>query len=228
MKSREKRKLFTTYAVSRGNMSEETERLKTAKLKRSPNNEYDPMYRMWVPRTRTICSDGLVRATRTRNEHPTKPPKDSDYARLYRAFSNMRRDGAYAKWNIPGQTVEEYWCNLPDLKQPMITHYECHVSYFDMARTGMSWTKRWECVQDSVFIDVQNGGFEILEKRLTEEGFRFVVVSEVHGKDYDIKLVKLVFRGEAVNDLDCGFTIWNWLNNAIEMGPKRPPKINRM
>jgi hypothetical protein len=75
---------------------------------------------------------------------------------------------------------------------------------------------------------VQNGGFEILEKRLTEEGFRFVVVSEVHGKDYDIKLVKLVFRGEAVNDLDCGFTIWNWLNNAIEMGPKRPPKINRM
>lgn len=228
MKNRPQRKLFTTYKVSRENVFEETQRLKNAKLKRSPNNEYDPIHRMWVPRTRTICSDGLVRATRTRNEHPTKPPKDSDYARLFRAFSNMRRDGAYAKWNIPAQTVEQYWCSLPDLKQPMITHHESNDGYFDMAKTGMSWTKKWECVQDSVFIDVQNGGLEILEKRFTEEGLRFVVVSEVHGKDYDIGLVKLVFRGEAVGDLDRGFSIWNWLDNAMEMGPKRPPKINRM
>lgn len=209
-------------------VKEEVKRLKSLNLTNSKDTQWDYNYRMYVPRTRVIGSDGKVRATRSRNENPIKPPKDSEYARLYSAFAKMRKDGAYAKWNIIGQTYTDYWCNLPELKQPMITHYKSDDTLNFSYSTGMSWTKNWECVQDNVSIDTQKGGLEILANRLTEAGFNFKVITGFYTLEDDVNLVNLVFRGKPKwGDLDDNdWTIWDWMNNAMDGGPPEPPAID--
>jgi hypothetical protein len=207
----------------------ELERIKSLRLSRSKETQYDPWYRIWVPRARVIGCDGLVRTTRQRNEEPMSPPKDSDYSRLFSAFTKMRLDGAYAKWNISGNGYTDYWCNLPELKQPMITHYQGEIIYDDNLRTGMTWTKNWHCVQDNVFIDIQNDGLDIATKRLAEAGFNFKIIDGVLDPQDNIQMLNLIFRGVGCDDNDIGntgFRTWTWIGNAMDGGPQEPPAVD--
>jgi hypothetical protein len=209
-------------------INEEVKRLKSLRLTDGPETQYDHSYRIWVPRSRVIGCDGLVRTTRKRNEEPTSHPKDSDYLRLYLAFMKMRSDGAYAKWNIGGDGHTDYWCNLPELKQPMITHYKGRIIYSDHLVTGMTWTKSWDCVQDNVLIDIQNDGLDIATKRLAEAGFDFKVIEGVFNPRDNIQMVNIIFRGGGCIDGDInepGFTAWTWIDNAMDEGPQEPPAI---
>ena len=101
----------------------EVKRLKSLHLTDGPETQYARSYRMWVPRSRVIGCDGTVRTTRKRNEEPMSRPKNSDYSRLYLAFTKMRSDGAYAKWNIDGDGHTDYWCNLPEVIRKRIVEY---------------------------------------------------------------------------------------------------------
>lgn len=211
-------------------LSDETKRLKVLRLTNSRDTQYDKFNRMWVPRSRVIGCDGVVRTTRKRNEHPTSRPKDSQFSRLFSAFSKMRDDGAFAKWNMRGDGYTDYWCNLPTLDKPMITHYEAHWSEGDERNliTGMSWTVNWDCVQDNVLLDIQNDGLDIASNRLTEAGFKFKVIEEMNNLEENTQMVNLIFRGNGCNDVinEPGFRVWTWMDNAMEGGPSEPPAID--
>jgi hypothetical protein len=208
--------------------NDETQRLKSLRLTNSRETEYDRYHRMWVPRSRVIGCDGVVRTTRKRNEEPMSPPKNSDYYRLFSAFTKMRSDGAFARWNIKGNGYVDYWCNLPTLEQPMITHYEGDMDYWDHLNTGMSWAINWDCVQDNVLLDIQNDGLDIATSRLTEAGFKFKVIEEMNNLEDNTQMINLIFRGNGCTDVinESGFVVWTWINNAFDGGPSEPPVID--
>jgi hypothetical protein len=217
-------KNVTPQAVMRQNFrkgeerwKKETARLKQLKLGPSRENEYDYRHRMYVPRARLIGSDGVVRTRRTRNEEPLKRPKDSEYARLYLAFLNIRRQGVDARWNISGQTYMDYYGELP-LKKPGLFHWKADGSHNKALFTGMEWTRDWECVQDSVTLNAISGTTDIAVEILDSHGFKTIVDPYDHdNEDY----IKLVFRGSGKV---CSGS-WHWADNCWSENPIDPPPI---
>ena len=180
--------------------------VKALGLKNDRDTQWCPFSGGWVPRDKVIGQDGISRMMRKRNEEPNKRAKNSDYTRLFNAFSKMREDGAYAKWNIIADTRKEYLRGIPNTGQPTVTHGRANGRFTESLLTGLCWTKDWEPVQDWIKIETRNGGFEIAKRRLTEVGFRFQVISN----NSDEHVIKLIFRGDGKNKIN----IVHWTDDA--------------
>lgn len=180
-------------------------------------------------RERYTGSDGVVRATRLRNQEPCKPPKDSEYARLFSAFAGMRHEGASAKWNIEADSFNDFLCTLTKPvrvlnghgkgEQPIIAH--CHIKQdynWFYPTTSLTWSQDWSSVLDCVDIYTFNGGEEIAERHLVKNGFNFVkkVV------DGDLVTFNLIFRGDG--NAPCA-SHWSWRSNAISGEYTDPPAL---
>lgn len=179
--------------------------VKALGLKNDRDTQWCPFSGGWVPRDKVIGQDGISRMMRKRNEEPNKRAKNSDYTRLFNAFSKMREDGAYAKWNIVAETYSAYLRGIPKTGQPTVTHCRANGICRESLLTGLCWTKEWEPVQDWITIETQNGGFEIAKRRLGEAGFRFQVISNKGNKH----VIKLIFRGNGENKIN----VVHWTDN---------------
>ncbi len=196
----------------------ESTRLKALKLRKSRDTEYSGTLRRYVPRARLVGSDGIVRTRRTRNEEPTKRPKESEYGRLFSAFVDIRKEGIDAKWNILGQTYIGYYCDLPNDK-PGLFHWKADGSLNDPMSTGMEWTRDWECVQDCVLLNAIGGTVDVPVKILNSYGFDTIVNPYDNGQDDDISLI---FRGSG----EVCSAAWDWVSNCISDNPIEPPAIS--
>jgi len=175
-------------------------------------------------------SDGIVRATRLRNQEPTKPAKNSEYVRLFSAFNGMRREGAYAKWNHETKSYKSFLSNLED-KRPIIVH--CHIEQkynWFYPTTSLTWSRDWSSVLDCVKIYTLQGGAEIAERHLAKNGFNFVkevVVppprrNHIDTDEDNIIIFNLIFRGDG--NAPCA-SHWSWRSNAISEDYTDPPAL---
>lgn len=221
----------------------EVEVLKYKALKLDASEETTGVQRAWgegapwsgwkvrFHRERYTGADGVVRATRLRNQEPTKPAKDSEYVRLFSAFNGMRREGAYAKWNHETKSYKSFLSNLED-ERPTIVH--CHIEQkynWFYPTTSLTWSRDWSSVLDCVRIYTLQGGAEIAERHLVKNGFNFLkeVVAPPSWRNHidtdegKIIIFNLIFRGDG--SASCA-SHWSWRSNAISEDYIDPPAIS--
>jgi len=192
-------------------------RLKSLKLKKSRETQYDYDYRMYVPRDRAIGCDGIVRTVRVRNEEPASRAEGTEFKRLFNAFAEMRKTGIDAKWNIRANSWREYYSDIPFDGKPRVTHYKEIGPSSRLLADGLSWNREWESLRDQMFIDTWNGARDETIKTLTKHGFRVEQNPDSDDKDHLV----ILFRGE----VEASYSIWNWIDNCISDSPVEPPPI---
>jgi hypothetical protein len=196
----------------------EIERLKKLNLGPARDTEYCKAIRSYVPRSRMIGADGVVRTRRLRNEEPMAVPKDSEHGRLLSAFADIRKEGVDARWNVLGVSLSDHIANLP-WGEPGLFHWKADGSTNHEMQTGMQWTREWECVQDNVLLAAICGSEDKSEEILNSHGFRTIVHN--YG-DNEIYYIKLIFRGSDGAPL----VWWDWIDNCISDNPIEPPPIS--
>jgi hypothetical protein len=213
-------KLSTKPSDYRSRYEEESKRISSLGLVRSPENEYNKELGLFVPRSRLIGSDGIVRAMRVANQEPFTRPKNSTYMKMTRAFTKLRRMGVDARWNImvpESDTYTGYWCSLPDYVGPRATHWRAADVVNSSISTGLQWTHDWEPVQDAIDFDCINGAEKYLIDILAEQDIR----SEVNGEfDHSVS-VEVIFRGDG----GACKAMWSWINYAISENKVEAPEI---
>jgi hypothetical protein len=195
----------------------EISRLKSLKLKASRETQYDKDLRIYVPRDRIVGCDGVVRTTRLRNEQPMSMPEESDYKKLFRAFSEMRRKGIDAKWNILASTYGAYYCEVVEDGTPRVTHYKPDGTLNSPLSRGLTWNREWDAVQDQIDIETWCGAKDEAVESLKKYGLR----TEQNPHSNDENHLVILFRGEVKSN----YSIWNWIDNCISDSPTDPPPI---
>lgn len=203
---------------------EESKRIASFGLVRSPENQYDRELRVYVPRSRLIGFDGIVRAGRTTDQEPLKKPKNSTFMKMTHAFTGLRRAGVDARWNITvpeADTRQGYFCSLSyPYVGPRVTHWRAADVTNQSISTGIQWGQDWEPIQDAVEFDCFNGAEEVFITALAEHGIR-AEVSEEYDEN---KLITVIFRGEG--RLCSGR--WMWTDYAFSSRRVDAPEIGSL
>ena len=203
---------------------EESKRIASLGLARSPENQYDRELGVYVPRSRLIGFDGMVRAGRTVDQEPLKKPKNSTFMKMTHAFTSLRRSGVDARWNVTvpeADTRVGYFCSLSyPYVAPRVTHWRAANVTNESISTGIQWGKDWEPIQDAVDFDSFNGAEEVFITTLAEHGIR----AEVHEEYDDNKIIKVIFRGEG----SLCSARWVWTDYAFSSKRVDAPEIGSL
>jgi hypothetical protein len=208
----------------RARYQKESRRVASLGLDKSPENQYNKHLGVYVPRSRLIGFDGIVRAGRTATQEPLKRPKDSTFMKMTRAFTSLRRAGVDARWNImvpEADTFTGYMCFLPEpYVGPRVTHWRAADITNSSLSTGVQWAQDWEPVQDSITFESFNGAEEIFINTLAENGLR----AEISGEFDEHKSIDVIFRGEGRTCL----ARWEWTNYALSDKKIEAPAIGSL
>lgn len=220
MKPTDLREKEIKYQAAMSRHEHESKKVASLNLTRSPENEYNRELRCFVPRSRLIGADGIVRAMRTTNEEPLKRPKDSTYMKMTKAFTDLRQMGVNAKWNImvpESDTFVGYWCSLPEFVGPRVTHWRAADVTNSSISTGLQWAKDWEPVQDAIHFECINGAEKFLIDSLKKQDIH----AEIRA-DYEHHVnVEVIFRGDG----GACKAMWTWIDYSMSANPIEAPPI---